>query len=65
MIGSPSAPEAATFSVSGFTIIVSSGLLAKPSQIASIFVGVLIITAGNWALNRLMGIPAQVWAAPR
>jgi CBS domain-containing membrane protein len=47
------------------TIIVSSGLLAKPEQIASIVVGVLIITAGSWALNRLMGIPAPVWAAPR
>jgi len=47
------------------TIIVSSGLLAKPSQVASIFVGVLIITAGSWALNRMLGIPAPLWAAPR
>jgi hypothetical protein len=47
------------------TIIVSSGLLDKPSQIASIAVGVLIITAGSWALNRMLGIPAPVWAAPR
>ena len=47
------------------TIIVSSGLLAKPGQIASIVVGVIIIPAGSWALHRLMGIPAPVWAAPR
>ena len=38
---------------------------AKPEQIASIAVGVLIITAGSWALNRLLGIPAPVWVAPR
>ena len=47
------------------TIIVSSGLLAKPHQVAAVAVGVLIITAGSLVLNRLLGIPAPLWAAPR
>jgi CBS-domain-containing membrane protein len=46
------------------TIIVSSGLLEKPRQIVSVAVGVVIITAGSWVLNRLLGIPAPRWAAP-
>jgi len=47
------------------TIIVSSGLLAKPHQVAAVVGGVALITAAGWALNRLMGVPAPVWAAPR
>jgi CBS domain-containing membrane protein len=47
------------------TIIVSSGLLAKPHQVVAVAVGVVIITAGSWALNRMLGIPAPRWAAPR
>jgi CBS domain-containing membrane protein len=47
------------------TIIVSSGLLEKTHQVVSVAVGVVIITAGSWALNRLLGIPAPRWAAPR
>jgi CBS domain-containing membrane protein len=45
------------------TIIVSSGLLAKPSQLGMVAAGVLLITVGGWVLNRLMGVPAPVWAA--
>ncbi|HUA06714.1 MAG TPA: HPP family protein [Solirubrobacteraceae bacterium] len=47
------------------TIIVASGLLAKPRQILDILVGVLLLTIAGWCLNRLMGVPAPVWAAPR
>ena len=47
------------------TIIVSSGLLEKTHQVVSVAVGVVIITVGSWALNRLLGIPAPRWAAPR
>ena len=47
------------------TIIVASGLLAKPRQIVDILVGVLLLTIAGWCLNRLMGVPAPVWAAPR
>jgi len=47
------------------TIIVASGLLAKPRQILDILIGVLLLTIAGWCLNRLMGVPAPVWAAPR
>jgi CBS domain-containing membrane protein len=47
------------------TIIVSSGLLAKPHQVGAVVGGVVLITAAGWALNRLMGVPAPVWAAPK
>ena len=47
------------------TIIVASGLLAKPHQLVDVLVGVLLLTAAGWALNRLMGVPAPLWAAPR
>jgi hypothetical protein len=45
------------------TIIVSSGLLAEPRQVAAVGVGVLLITVAGWALNRLLGVPAPAWAA--
>ncbi|MBV8218421.1 MAG: HPP family protein [Solirubrobacterales bacterium] len=47
------------------TIIVASGLLAKPRQILDVLIGVLLLTTAGWCLNRLMGVPAPVWAAPR
>ena len=47
------------------TIIVSSGLLDTASQMLAVGVGVLVLTAAGWALNRVMGVPAPVWAAPR
>ena len=47
------------------TIIVASGLLAKPRQILDILIGVLLLTIAGWCLNRLMGVPAPVWAAPK
>ena len=47
------------------TIIVSSGLLDTAGQMLAVGVGVLVLTAAGWALNRVMGVPAPVWAAPR
>ena len=47
------------------TIIVSSGLLADGDQMLAVAIGVLIVTAAGWALNRAMGVPAPRWAAPR
>jgi len=44
------------------TIIVSSGLLAEPRQVAAVATGVLLITAAGWGLNRLLGVPAPAWA---
>jgi CBS domain-containing membrane protein len=47
------------------TIIVASGLLAKPEQMLDIIIGVLLLTIAGWVLNRLMGVPAPVWRAAR
>ncbi len=47
------------------TIIVASGLLAKPIQLVDVIVGVILLTIAGWILNRSMGVPAPVWAAPR
>jgi CBS-domain-containing membrane protein len=47
------------------TIIVASGLLATPKQLADVLVGVALLTAAGWILNRLMGVPAPLWASPR
>ena len=47
------------------TIIVASGLLAKPHQILDVLIGVLLLTIAGWLLNRAMGVPAPLWAALR
>lgn len=47
------------------TIIVSSGLLDDPLQLVAVVVGVAILTAASWGLNRLLGVPAPVWAVQR
>jgi CBS-domain-containing membrane protein len=47
------------------TIIVASGLLARPRQLVDVMVGVALLTAAGWVLNRLLGVPAPRWAAGR
>jgi CBS-domain-containing membrane protein len=47
------------------TIIVASGLLARPHQMADIMIGVVLLTLAGWILNRVMGVRAPAWAAPR
>jgi CBS-domain-containing membrane protein len=47
------------------TIIVASGLLATPKQLADVLVGVALLTAAGWILNRLMGVPAPLWASAK
>ena len=47
------------------TIIVASGLLAKPHQLVDVVLGVILLTIAGWILNRSMGVPAPLWAAPR
>jgi CBS-domain-containing membrane protein len=47
------------------TIIVASGLLHTPRQMADVLVGVILLTIAGWLLNRAMGVPAPRWAAPR
>lgn len=45
------------------TIIVASGLLAKPVQMLDVAVGVLLLTAAGWGANRLLGVPAPRWSS--
>jgi CBS domain-containing membrane protein len=45
------------------TIIVSSGLLDGAGQMLAVAIGVAIVTAAGWAINRALGVPAPVWAA--
>jgi CBS domain-containing membrane protein len=47
------------------TIIVASGLLAKPHQMLDVLIGVLLLTIAGWLLNRAMGVPAPIWRAWR
>lgn len=47
------------------TIIVASGLLAKPHQMLDVIIGVVLLTIAGWVLNRLMGVPALKWRAGR
>jgi hypothetical protein len=46
------------------TIIVSSGLLAEPSQMLAVAIGVVLVTISCWLLNRAIGVPSPVWGAP-
>jgi CBS domain-containing membrane protein len=46
------------------TIIVSSGLLAEPSQMLAVAIGVVLLTISCWLLNRAIGVPSPVWGAP-
>jgi CRP/FNR family transcriptional regulator len=48
------------------TIIVASGLLGTAHhRLVYVWVGVLLLTAAGWTINRLAGVPAPIWAAPR
>jgi CBS domain-containing membrane protein len=43
-------------------LIVSLGLLATPVDLLSLALGVALVTAVAWALNRALGIPVPVWS---
>lgn len=47
------------------TIIVGSGLLAEPGQMAAVAAGVALLTVAAWGLNRAFGVPAPVWSSAR
>lgn len=47
------------------TIIVASGLLGTPHQMLDVLIGVLLLTIAGWIINRLLGVPAPMWAARR
>jgi CBS-domain-containing membrane protein len=47
------------------TIIVSIGLLTSAEELLTIVVAVAIVAGSGVLLNRLLGVPAPLWAAPR
>jgi CBS domain-containing membrane protein len=44
-------------------LIVSLGLLTKPSELALIMVGVVVLTVAGWAINRAFGVTMPVWSS--
>jgi CBS-domain-containing membrane protein len=47
------------------TVIVSIGLLTTWDELLVLLAGVVLLAASAWALNRLLGVPAPLWSAPR
>ena len=45
------------------TLIVSLGFLQTPPEMVALMVGVVLLTAVGWLLNRAAGMPVPVWAA--
>ncbi len=46
------------------TLIVSLGIISKPSELAIIEVAVFLLVAQALAINRLAGLPYPLWSAP-
>src|SRR3954447_14589028 len=47
------------------TVIVSVGLLTTWDELLILLAGVALLAASAWCLNRLLGVPAPLWSAPR
>jgi CBS-domain-containing membrane protein len=47
------------------TVIVSIGLLTTWNELLVLLAGVALLAASAWSLNRLLGVPAPLWSAPR
>jgi CBS domain-containing membrane protein len=46
------------------TLIVSLGLLGTVHAVMMIAIGVLLLVATGWLINRAFGVPAPIWSAP-
>jgi CBS domain-containing membrane protein len=46
------------------TLIISLGIISKPSELAIIEVAVFLLVAQAFAINRLAGLPYPLWSAP-
>ena len=44
-------------------LIVSLGLLQRPSELLVVAIGVVILTVVGWTINRMAGVPMPVWSA--
>lgn len=47
------------------TVIVSIGLLTTWDELLILMAGVALLSISAWALNRLLGVPAPLWASAR
>lgn len=52
----PHTPAAAT------TLLVSLGIFKTPAELISLAVGIVLVTAVSWVLNRILGVPVPVWS---
>ncbi|HZY65030.1 MAG TPA: molybdopterin dinucleotide binding domain-containing protein [Rubrobacteraceae bacterium] len=48
--------------VGATTLIVSLGLLQTPPEMSTLMIGVTLLTAAGWAINRAFGVPMPVWS---
>lgn len=47
------------------TLIVSLGILPRPTQLVALFVAILLLVLQGLVINRLAGIPYPIWGPPR
>ena len=45
------------------TLILSLGFLQTPREMAMLMIGVAVLTAAGWAINRALGVPMPSWSA--
>lgn len=57
LLGAAHPPSGAT------TLIVSLGFLQTPGEMAFLMVGVILLTAAGWTINRAAGVPVPIWSA--
>jgi len=63
--GNPSPAPRRSPPAGATTVIVSAGLLHTAHQLAALAAGVALLTLSAHLVNRLLGVPAPRWAAPR
>lgn len=51
-----------------WTALAASLLVAivhRPSQLVCVFVGVVVLTACAWGINRIAGLDVPIWTSPK
>ncbi|HSN30205.1 MAG TPA: HPP family protein [Kofleriaceae bacterium] len=46
-------------------LLVTLGIMHQPLQLVCVFVGVVVLTACAWAVNRLAGLDVPIWTSPK
>ena len=57
-LNTPHTPAATTI------LLVSLGIFKTPSELASLAVGIVLITTVSWGLNWMLGVPVPFWSPP-